>query len=66
MQKHCRSSDVLASPSELWDIIPIIHDVVFDLMGATPGATRRVMRTGRNVLYRLRWRRRRLVLPPLS
>ena len=46
MQKHCRSSDVLASPSELWEIVPIVHDVVLDLMGAP-----RAMRMGRNMLY---------------
>ena len=57
--KHCCSSDVLASPSKLWEIVPIIHDVMFDLMGVTPGATRWVMRTGRNVLYRARQHRRR-------
>ena len=65
-QEHCRSSNVLAGPSELWGIIPLIHDVVLDLAGATPGATRRVMRMGRNVLYQMRRRRRWLVLPPLS
>ena len=54
-QKHCRSGDVLASPSELWGIIPPIHDVVLELANATPGTACRVTRTGRNV-----------VLPPLS
>ena len=61
-QKHCRGSDVLASLSELWGIVPLIHDVVLDLAGATGWA----MRMGRNVLYRARRCRRRLVLPPLS
>ena len=65
-QKHCHSSDVLASPSELWGIIPLIHDVILDLAGATPGAAHRVMRMGHNVLYRVCRRRQRLVLPPLS
>ena len=27
-QKHCRSGDVLASPSELWEIVPIVYDVM--------------------------------------
>ena len=65
-QKHCRSNDVLASPSELWGIIPLVHDVVLDLAGATPGATRQVMCLGRSVLHRARRRRWLLVLPPLS
>ena len=46
-QKHRRSNNVLAGPSELWGIIPLIHDVVLDLAGAA----RRVMRMGRNVLH---------------
>ena len=50
-QKHCRSSDVLASPSELWGVIPLVHDVALDLADATPGAARRVMRMGLNVLH---------------
>ena len=66
MQKHCCSSDVLASPSKLWEIIPLVYDVVLDLAGATSGAARRVMRMGRNVLHRACRRRRRLALPPLS
>ena len=65
-QKHCHSSDVLASPSELWGIVSLVHDVVLDLAGMTPGATRRAMRIGRNVLYQARRRRRRLVLLSLS
>ena len=65
-QKHRHSRNVLAGPSELWGIVPLIHDVVLDLAGVAPGATRRVMCMRRNVLYRMRWRRRRLVLPPLS
>ena len=64
-QKHCHSSDALASPSELWGVIPLVHDVALDLAGATPSAAHRVKR-GRNVLHRARRRRRRLVLPPLS
>ena len=55
-QKHCHGGDVLASLSELWGIVPPIHDVALDLAGATPGVARRVMRTG------CRWR---LVLPLL-
>ena len=48
--KHRRCSDVLASPSELWGIVPPVHDVALDLAGATPGAARRVMRAWRRVL----------------
>ena len=55
-QKHCRSGDVLVSPSELWEIIPSIYDVALGLVGATPGATRRVMCTGQIVVCRARWR----------
>ena len=65
-QKHCCSSDILAGPGELWDIVPLVHDVVLDLTSATPGATRRAMRMGRNVPHRPCQRRRRLALPPLS
>ena len=64
-QKHCHNNDVLASSGKLWEIVPLVYDVMLDLMGATPSATRRAMCMGRNVLYRLRRRRRRLVLPPL-
>ena len=60
-QKHCYSSDVLTSPSELWEIVPLVHDVMLDLTGAT----RQAMRMGRNVLYRAHRCRWRLVLPPL-
>ena len=49
VQEHCRGSDVLASPGELWEIIPLVHDVMLDLTGATPGITRRAMHMGRNV-----------------
>ena len=65
-QKHCRNGDDLVSPRELWGIVPPIHDVALDLAGATPGAARRFMRTGRSVVRRARRRRWRLVLPPLS
>ena len=65
-QKHCRINDVLASLSELWEIVPLVHDVVLDLAGVTPGAAHRVMRMGRNALYRACRHRRWLVLPPLS
>ena len=54
-QKHYRSSNVLASPSELWGIIPLIRDVTLDLAGAAPSAARRVSRMGRNMLH---WARR--------
>ena len=64
-QKHCCSGDILVGPGELWDIVPLIHDVVLDLTSVTPGATRRAMRMGRNVLHRACRRRRRLVLSPL-
>ena len=37
-QKHCRSGDVLASLSELWGVVPLVHDVALDLAGATPSA----------------------------
>ena len=65
-QKHCRSGDILASPSELWGVVPLVHDVVLNLAGMTPSAARRVMRMGRNVLHRACRRRRWLVLLPLS
>ena len=65
-QKHRHSGDVLASPSKLWGIIPPVHDVALDLASATLGVARRVMRTGRSVVRRARWRRWRLVLPALS
>ena len=66
MQKHYHSGDVLASPSELWGVIPLVHDVALDLTGATPSAARRVTRMGRNMLHRACRHRQRLVLPPLS
>ena len=65
-QKHRHSSDVLASPSELWGIVSSIQDVVLDLTGMTPGAAHWVMRVWRSVLRRACRRRWRLVLPPLS
>ena len=34
-QKHCCSGDVLTSPSELWELVPLVHDVVLDLTGVT-------------------------------
>ena len=49
VQKHCRSSDVLAGSGELWEIAPLAHDVMLDLTGTTPGATCRAMRMGCNV-----------------
>ena len=66
VQKHCRNSDVLASPSKLWGIIPLVHDVMLDLAGATPSAARRVSRMGSNVLHRVPRHKRWLVLLPLS
>ena len=39
-QKHRRSGDVLASPSELWGIVPLVDNVALDLAGATLGAAR--------------------------
>ena len=65
-QKHRHSGDVLASLSELWGIIPPVHDIALDLAGVTPGAAHRVTFTGCNVLHRACWRRWRLVLLPLS
>ena len=37
-QKQCHGGEVLASPSELWGIVPPVHDVVLDLAGVTPSA----------------------------
>ena len=51
-QKHCRSGDVLASPSKLWGIVPPIHGVALDPMGATLGTTRRFMRMGSSMVRR--------------
>ena len=65
-QKHCCSGNVLVSPSELWRIVPPIHDVALDLAGVTPSATRRFMRTGRSMVHRVRRCRWWLVLPQLS
>ena len=64
-QKHRCSGDVLASPSELWGVVPSIDDVALDLTGATPGAAHRVMCTWCSVLRRACQRRWWLVLPPL-
>ena len=50
-QKHCCSGDVLASLSELWGIVPPVHDVALDLAGATSGDARRVTCVGRSVLH---------------
>ena len=65
-QKHCRSGDVLIVPSKLWGIVPPIHGVALDPTGATPGAARRFMRTGRSVVRRACRRRWRLVQLLLS
>ena len=66
MQKHRRSGDVLASPSELWGIVSSVHDVALDLTGVTPSTAHRVMRVWRNVLRRAHQRTWQLALPPLS
>ena len=66
MQKHRRGGNVLASPSELRGIISSVQDVALDLIGATPGAARRVTRVWRSVLRRACQRRWQLALPPLS
>ena len=50
-QKHCRSGDVLVSPSELWRIVSPIHDVALDLAGAILGTAHRVMRMGCSVVH---------------
>ena len=50
-QKHRGSGDVLASPGELWGIVPPVHDVALDLAGATSGDARRVTCVGRSVLH---------------
>ena len=65
-QKHCRSGDVLVSPSELWGIIPPVHDVALDLASATSGAARRVTCAWHSVLHRAHRRRWRLAVPPSS
>ena len=49
-QKHRRCGDVLASPSELWGIVPPIDDVAMNLVGVTLGAARWVTRVRRIVL----------------
>ena len=65
-QKHCRSGDVLVSPSKLWGIVPPIHDVALEPAGVTPSATHEVMRARHNMLRRAHRRRWWLVLLPLS
>ena len=65
-QKHRCHDDVLTSLSKLRGIVPPIDDVALNLASGTPGAARRVMRTGRSVLHRARRHRCRLVLLPLS
>ena len=66
MQKHRRCGNVLASPGELWGIVPLVDDVALDLAGVTLGAARWVARAWHSVLRRARRRRWRLALPPLS
>ena len=51
-QKHCHGGDVLASPSELWGIVPPIRDVMLDLAGVTPGASHRVTHMGHIMVRR--------------
>ena len=46
MEKHCCSSDILAGRGELWDIVPLAHDVMLNLMSAI----RRARRMGHDVL----------------
>ena len=59
-QKHHRSGDVLASPSELWGIVPPVHDVTLDLAGVTPSTARRVTHTWRSCAHPLdAWRLQR-------
>ena len=65
-QKHYHSSDVLVNLSDLWGIVPPVHDVALDLVGATPGISCRVTRTGHSVVRRAHRHRWWLVLPPLS
>ena len=60
------SDNVLASPNELWGIVPFVHDVALDLAGVTPGVAHRVTRLWRSVLRRALRRRWWLVLLPLS
>ena len=45
VQKHRRNGDVQASLSELWGIVPPIHDVVLDLASVTLDAAHRFMHT---------------------
>ena len=49
-QEHCHGGNVLTGPSELWGIGSPIRGVALDLTGATPGAIRQSMRTGRSVV----------------
>ena len=65
-QKHCRSGDVLASLSELWGVVSLVHDVTLDLAGATPSVARRVTRMGRGVVRRVLQRMWQPVLLLLS
>ena len=65
-QKHRHRGDVLASPSEMWGIVPPIDDVALNLAGVTPGAAHQVTSMGCSVLHRAHRRRWRLVLPPLT
>ena len=65
-QKQCHGGDVLIGLSELWGIVPPVHGVVLDLMGATLGAARRSTCMGHNVVRRGCWRSRWLMQPLLS
>ena len=50
-QKHRHRGNVLASPSELWGIIPPVDDVALNLADVTPGAACRVTCKGHNMLH---------------
>ena len=60
------TGDVLIGPSELWGIVPPVHGVALDPTGATLGAARWFMCTGRSVVRRARWRSRWLMQLLLS
>ena len=62
-QEHCRSGNVMTSPSELWGIGPPNRGVALDLTGVTPSAVRRSMRIGHSVVRRARWCGWWLMLP---
>ena len=55
VQKHYHSGDVLIGLSELWRIVPPIHGVALDAMGATPGVACRFMHTEHSLGRKARW-----------